>query len=272
MKLGFINFSTEEQLKMHQVMQAIQEHQAIDELGLGRIRDAFSNKLFPGISTLHNRAKYYAILPSLFLEAEKGTYKSANEVRAKVLNLEIKLTRQLLRGTEPANNWGITGSSVIDAAEAENSKYVKYDPVYIYYGALVSYGMILTKSNIYSLIYEKSKTAPRTGPGPAVPPPRRLRDPDRVRSSANTRARRNRDCIRDCRNAARAGAGWMEVRSLPRGDARWLGNRLRREDLAGQRLGQLRAAVLVGQLRRVRHGSEGRNADARRGQRIRRVL
>ena len=62
MKLGFINFSTEEQLKMHQVMQAIQEHQAIDELGLGRIRDAFSNKLFPGISTLHNRAKYYAIL------------------------------------------------------------------------------------------------------------------------------------------------------------------------------------------------------------------
>ena len=109
------------------------------------------------------------------------------------------------------------------------------------------------------VIYEKSKTAPRTGPGPAVPPPHRLRDPDRVRSSANTRARRNRDCIRDCRNAARAGAGWMEVRSLPRGDARWLGNRLRREDLAGQRLGQLRAAVLVGQLRRVRHGSEGRN-------------
>lgn len=125
MKLGFINFSTEEQLKMHQVMQAIQEHQAIDELGLGRIRDAFSNKLFPGISTLHNRAKYYAILPSLFWEAEKGTYKSANEVKAKVLNLEIKLTRQLLRGTEPANNWGITGSSVIDAAEAENSFSIK---------------------------------------------------------------------------------------------------------------------------------------------------
>lgn len=125
MKLGFINFSSEEQLKMHQVIQAIQEHQAIDELGLGRIRDAFSNKLFPGISTLHNRAKYYAILPSLFLEAEKGTYKSANEVRAKVLNLEIMLTRQLLRGTEPANNWGITGSSVIDAAEAENSFSIK---------------------------------------------------------------------------------------------------------------------------------------------------
>ena len=49
MKLGFINFSSEEQLKMHQVIQAIQEHQAIDELGLGRIRDAFSNKLFPDL-------------------------------------------------------------------------------------------------------------------------------------------------------------------------------------------------------------------------------
>ena len=158
MELGYINFSSEEQLKMHQVIQAIQEHQAIDELGLGRIRDAFSNKLFPGISTLHNRAKYYAILPSLFLEAEKGTYKSANEVRAKVLNLEIMLTRQLLRGTEPTNNRGITGSSVINTAKTENNKYVKYDPVYIYYGALVSYGMILTNSNIYNLIYERSKT------------------------------------------------------------------------------------------------------------------
>ena len=41
------------------------------------------------------------------------------------MNLEIKLTRQLLRGTEPANNWGITGSSVIDAAEAENSFSIK---------------------------------------------------------------------------------------------------------------------------------------------------
>ena len=75
MKLGFINFSTEEQLKMHQVMQAIQEHQAIDELGLGRIRDAFSNKLFPGISTLHNRAKYYAILPSFFGSRERNIQK-----------------------------------------------------------------------------------------------------------------------------------------------------------------------------------------------------
>ena len=158
MNLGYINFSSEEQLKMRQVIQAIQEHQAIDELGLGRIRDAFSNKLFPGISTLHKRAKYYAILPSLFWEAEKGLYKSANEVRAKVLNLEIMLTRQLLRGTDSINNWGITGSSVVDAAEVENSRYVKYDPVYIYYGALVSYGMILTSSNIYSLIYERSKT------------------------------------------------------------------------------------------------------------------
>lgn len=76
MKLGFINFSSEEQLKMHQVIQAIQEHQAIDELGLGRIRDAFSNKLFPGISTLHNRAKYYAILPSLFWKQRKAHTKA----------------------------------------------------------------------------------------------------------------------------------------------------------------------------------------------------
>lgn len=157
MKLGFVNFSTEEQGKLRQVIQSIQEHQAIDELGLGRIRDAFSNKMFPGMSTLHNRAKYYAVLPSLFLEAERGSYKNVNEVRAKILDLEIKLTRQLLLGSSSELANGITGSTVIDKAERDNDKYVKYAPTYIYYGALTTYGMIRSNINIYSLIMERSK-------------------------------------------------------------------------------------------------------------------
>ena len=160
MQLGYINFSQEERNNLYKVIQSIREEHAIDELGIGRIRDAFSNKMFPGMSTLHNRAKYFVVLPCLYHQAEKGQYNSKNEVIQKVLDLEIKLTRQLVewcKGVNASENYGITGSSVIDAAEKSSSKYVKYDPSYIYWGGLVTYGFVKMDGNVYQLIFERSK-------------------------------------------------------------------------------------------------------------------
>ena len=42
----------------------------IDELGIGMIRDAMSNKLFPGFSTLYTRAKYLFITPYIISDRE----------------------------------------------------------------------------------------------------------------------------------------------------------------------------------------------------------
>lgn len=158
MDIGYINFSQEERNNIYKVIQAIRDHQAIDELGIGRVRDAFSNEMFPGMSTLQNRAKYFVLLPALYLSAEHEKYRNVNEVRQKILELEIKLTRQLLNGTpNPADRRGITGSTVIDQAEKNSSRYVKYDPTYIYWGGLVTYKMVGTDGNIYQLIYERSQ-------------------------------------------------------------------------------------------------------------------
>lgn len=43
MEIGYINFSAEERNNIYKVIQSIRDPQAIDELGIGRIRDAFSN-------------------------------------------------------------------------------------------------------------------------------------------------------------------------------------------------------------------------------------
>ena len=162
MQLGYINFSQEEKNNLYKVIQSIRDHHAIDELGIGRIRDAFSNKMFPGMSTLHNRAKYFAVLPYLYYHAEKGRYNSVREVRQRVLDLEIKLTRQLVEGCKSLDsreNYGITGSTMIEQAERNSSKYVKYDPSYIYWGGLVTYELVKTNGNVYQLIYERSRKA-----------------------------------------------------------------------------------------------------------------
>ena len=109
MELGYINFSNEEKNNLYKVIQSIREHHAIDELGIGRIRDAFSNEMFPGMSTLQNRAKSFAVLPALYYKAEKGHYNNVREVRRRVLDLEIKLTRQLMNGAETSEErYGIT--------------------------------------------------------------------------------------------------------------------------------------------------------------------
>lgn len=158
MDIGYINFSQEERNNIYKVIQTIRDHQAIDELGIGRIRDAFSNEMFPGMSTLQNRAKYFVLLPALYISAEHEKYKNVNEVQQRIIDLEIKLTRQLLNGTpDAAERWGITGSTVINQAEKHSSRYVKYDPSYIYWGGLVTFGMVKTDGNIYQLIFERSQ-------------------------------------------------------------------------------------------------------------------
>lgn len=49
MKLGYIHNNREEQTRVMQVLKMTSESVA---LGIGRIRDAFADRMFPGISTL----------------------------------------------------------------------------------------------------------------------------------------------------------------------------------------------------------------------------
>lgn len=162
MQLGFLTLNTQERSISNRVLQAIRDQQAIDELGIGRLRDAFSNTLFPGMSTLQRHAKYFAVLPSLYYEVEKGTYNRPQDVRKKIIELEVKLTRQLINWSDSTGDenytTGITGHDVIEAAERDYTKYVKYDPTYIYWNGMVTYDMVKTPGNIYQILKERSNT------------------------------------------------------------------------------------------------------------------
>ena len=52
MKLGYIHTNKDEQNRVLQVMKMLSESVALDELGIGRSRDAFADLMCPGISTL----------------------------------------------------------------------------------------------------------------------------------------------------------------------------------------------------------------------------
>ncbi|MXY21887.1 MAG: hypothetical protein F4Y49_11200 [Dehalococcoidia bacterium] len=51
------------------------QRESRDELGLGRIRDALSDTLFPGTSVLLTRARYFLFIPWLFREGERRGFR-----------------------------------------------------------------------------------------------------------------------------------------------------------------------------------------------------
>ena len=69
MQLGWIDFSKDERNKVFSVINLLDEPEAVDELGLGVIRNAFADYFFPGTSTVQTRAKYFLIVPYILKEA-----------------------------------------------------------------------------------------------------------------------------------------------------------------------------------------------------------
>jgi hypothetical protein len=59
--VGWIDFSSEHREKVRTVIGLLSSPGVVDELGIGVIRDAFADAMFPGISTIQTRAKYFTL-------------------------------------------------------------------------------------------------------------------------------------------------------------------------------------------------------------------
>ncbi|MCR9292933.1 MAG: DUF6361 family protein [bacterium] len=69
--LGWVDFSSEYREKVKSVIDLLSTPGVSDELGIGVIRDSFSDSLFSGISTIQTRAKYFLTVPRIFNDYEK---------------------------------------------------------------------------------------------------------------------------------------------------------------------------------------------------------
>ena len=156
MKLGYVHINKEEQTKVLQVLKLTSESVALDELGIGRIRDAFADLMFPGVSTLQKHIKYFSLMPQLYKKASQKKYNRISEVKSEIIRLEKILTKNLYDGSSVKT--GITGSDVI---RKNQNVYVKYDPAYIYNSGLQTFE-ILRSPNLYELIYATSKALHQT--------------------------------------------------------------------------------------------------------------
>ena len=94
--LGWIDFSKTDRNIAFSVLRLLSEPGAVDELGIGTIRDGFANILFPGISTLQTHAKYLFIVPYICMELQRIQGLSPREFIELLYKNEIELIKPLI--------------------------------------------------------------------------------------------------------------------------------------------------------------------------------
>lgn len=97
--LGWLDTDNEQRRKMLEVVDLFKEEGTVDELGIGSIRDALANALFPGTSVLQTRLRYVLFVPWLMQQATHGN-RSATEMSARFRESEYQLIYALGAGGE----------------------------------------------------------------------------------------------------------------------------------------------------------------------------
>ncbi len=84
---------------MLEVVKLFEDSSTVDELGIGSVRDTFSNTFFPGTSTLHTRARYLLFIPWLVNDVARHRWpidRALSELRKR----EIELIHALIAAGE----------------------------------------------------------------------------------------------------------------------------------------------------------------------------
>ncbi|WP_160687097.1 DUF6361 family protein [Clostridium sp. C2-6-12] len=137
MQLGWIDFSREERNKVMATLDLLSDSKALDELGIGTLRDRYADILFPGISTIQTRAKYFVIIPYIFSLAVAQKFKRASEIIPWVNRIEDNLVSTLVE------NGGEDDAGIIGSRALKQGKYVKRKPSSIYWNGMRIYGILL---------------------------------------------------------------------------------------------------------------------------------
>jgi hypothetical protein len=96
---AWVDFAEEDRRKMADVISLFREQDTRDELGIGTIRDALADLMFPGTSTIQTRARYFLFVPWIYQRLEsKGIARA--EIAKRACADEVSLIYALLAGED----------------------------------------------------------------------------------------------------------------------------------------------------------------------------
>lgn len=127
--LAWIDFDQADRDRTRRIMDLFGQEDTRDELGLGSVRDALADLLFPGTSTIQTRLRYMLFVPWIYRMA--GSHNGTENARRELARaLEIRLIEALVQGGETQN--------VIGSEAREKLKRLPSD---VYWAGLLTLGV-----------------------------------------------------------------------------------------------------------------------------------
>jgi len=129
--IAWLDSSREEQRRMREVINLFAQTESRDELGIGQVRDSFSDRLFPGTSTLHTRARYLVLIPWCYRSAARLAT-SGEDLQRRAADNERRLIVAL---NNAGAHDGLIGRNVLTK--------LKTLPSALYWSALGQWGVLI---------------------------------------------------------------------------------------------------------------------------------
>lgn len=155
----WLDYSDQDRRRMLDVISQFGEKTTRDELGIGTVRDAFAELLFPGTSTIQTRARYFLFIPWMYRELERlqttqqGRSRSSERIADQARKQENILTMALLRSEDTAGIFG-----------AQAHQTLKRLPSSVYWQGLRRWGILLypgTQSQYHAVLERLSRDSNR---------------------------------------------------------------------------------------------------------------
>ena len=140
MELGWIHINRNDRNRVYNALKTLGESATLDELGIGKIRDYFSNQFFPGIITNQTRAHYFIILSNLLEDAIDESIASSERLQSWLDERQDKLVEIFYRKYKENNEAFRLG--IIGIRNYQQKKQSNQKPLDIYWSGLKKYGII----------------------------------------------------------------------------------------------------------------------------------
>lgn len=137
-EIGWIDFSNEDRKKADQLLSLTRTEGQLDELGIGVARDAIANLLFPGISTIQTRAKYFFLITYIFRDYLNGKRRNRRiqPLESYLLQVENSIKNELKKRYGSREGLGIIGVTLAER------QYLKRPPSEIYWAGLQTFSFM----------------------------------------------------------------------------------------------------------------------------------
>lgn len=128
---AWLDYSESERRRALDVIGLFKQRETRDELGIASVRDAFAELFSPGTSTIQTRAKYFLLVPWMYLDFERRSVGGARIAR-RARRFEVRLIDGLAGSDDATGVIGIAARSELQRL-----------PSNIYWAGLRRWGILL---------------------------------------------------------------------------------------------------------------------------------